>query len=68
MGAAQAVYRIGDMMDGVTERVVMLMVGGAALVAVVALLTGADLAELMTIAIAFACGGALPSPFFKREG
>lgn len=51
----------------VTERVMMVGIGGAALVAVVALLTGADLAELMTIAIAFGIGGALPSPLERRE-
>lgn len=50
-----------------TEKVMMLIVGGAAVVAVVALLTGADLAELVTIVIAFAVGGALPSPLLKRE-
>ena len=51
----------------VSDRVIMVAIGGAALVAVVALLTGADLAELMTIAIAFGIGGALPSPLERRE-
>jgi len=51
----------------VTDRVIMVAIGGAAVVLTVALLTGADLAELLTIAVAFGTGAALPSPL-KRGG
>lgn len=51
-----------------TERVMMVIAGGAAVVAVVALMTGADLAELVTIILAFAAGSALPSPLMRQGG
>lgn len=51
----------------ITDRVLMAAIGGAAVVAVVALLTGANLAELMTVGLAFATGAALPSPLTKNN-
>lgn len=54
-------------MSYVTERLLMLVVGGALVVCVVYLLMGGDLLDLVALLIAFAVGGALPSPF-KRGG
>lgn len=45
-----------------TERVAMTLIGAGALVAVVILLTGGSVQDLISIVVAFGLGSVLPSP------
>lgn len=50
-----------------TERVAVALIGGAALVAVVILLTGGSVQDLISVAIAFGLGSVLPSPIERTN-
>lgn len=51
----------------VTDKVLMVLVGGAAVVACVGLLTGATFQDMAIIITAFGFGSILPSPLKKSD-